>query len=136
MSHIPSIQQLYAAFSRGDAPAFLEHMADDVRWEHWERNYAQEQGVSYLQPRRGKAGVAEFLASLAGVDLRSFEVLDMMESKHQVAVTFRIEFVVKATGKPLRDEEVHVWTLDDHGRVVGLRHYVDTAKHLEANRAH
>jgi len=135
MSHLPTIQALYAAFSRGDGPAFLDKISDDVRWEHWERNFAQEQGVPYMQARRGKAGVGEFLASLAAVDLKRMEVHDMLESKHQVAVTFSIEFVVKATGKTLRDEELHLWTLDDAGRVIALRHYVDTAKHLEANRA-
>jgi hypothetical protein len=35
--------------------------------------------------------------------------------------------------KVLRDEELHLWTLDDHGKVIGLRHYVDTAKHIDAN---
>lgn len=132
MSHIPTIQAIYAAFSRGDGPAFLENISNDVRWEHWEHNLAQEQGVPYLQARRGKEGVGEFLASLAAIDLRSLEVLDMMESRHQVAVTFTIDFVVKATGKRLRDEEVHLWTFDAQGRVIALRHYVDTAKHIEA----
>lgn len=134
MSHIPTIQALYAAFSRRDAPAFLEKMSDDVHWEHWENNLAQKGGVPYLQPRRGKAGVGEFLASLAAIDLKALAVVDIMESKHQVAVTFTIEFVVKATGKTLRDEEVHLWTFDDGGNVIALRHYVDTAKHLAANR--
>jgi uncharacterized protein len=134
MSHIPTIQALYAAFARGDGPAFLEKMSDDVRWEHWERNFAQEQGLPYLQAGRGKAGVGAFLASLAAIELKSMDVHDLMESKRQVAVTFTIEFGVKATGKTLRDEEMHLWTLDDSGRVVALRHYIDTAKHIEANR--
>lgn len=134
MSHIPTVQAIYAAFSRGDGAALLEKMSDDVKWEHWEDNFAQKHGVPYLQPRRGKAGVGEFLASLAAVDLKGLEVINMMEGKHQVAVTFTIQFVVKATGKSLRDEEVHVWTLNDAGQVIALRHYADTAKHIEANR--
>ena len=133
MSHIPVIQSLYAAFSQGDAAGFLSLMSDDVKWEHWENNFAQ-QAVPYLQARRGKAGVGEFLASLAAIDLKSLEVLNMMEGGDQVAVTLRIEFDVKATGKRVRDEEIHLWTLDDRGLVVALRHYVDTAKHLAANR--
>ncbi len=135
MSHIPTIQALYAAFARGDGPAFLENVSDDVRWEHWQRNLAQLQGVPYLQAQRGKAGVGAFLASLAAIELKSMNVHDMMESERQIAVTFSIEFVVKATGKTVRDEEIHLWTFDDAGRVIGLRHYVDTAKHIEANRA-
>jgi ketosteroid isomerase-like protein len=134
MSHIPTIQAIYAAFSSGDAQTFLEKMSEDVRWEHWQNNLAQQGGVTYLQPRRGKAGAADFLASLAAIELKELALLDMMESKHQVAVTFTIEFVVKATGKTVRDDEVHLWTFDDSGRVIALRHYVDTAKHLAAAR--
>jgi hypothetical protein len=37
------------------------------------------------------------------------------------------------TTKPIGDgQEMHLWTLDDQGRVVRLRHYVDTAKHIAA----
>ncbi|HWA73856.1 MAG TPA: nuclear transport factor 2 family protein [Polyangiaceae bacterium] len=133
MSHIPVIQSLYAAFASGDAAIFLSAMSDDVSWEHWENNSAQHQAVPYMQARRGKAGVGEFLASLSAIDLKSLEVLNLMEGGNQVAVTFRIEFDVKATGKRLRDEEIHLWTLDAQGRVLALRHYIDTAKHIAAN---
>jgi hypothetical protein len=36
------------------------------------------------------------------------------------------------TGGRSRDDELHLWTLDGHGRIVRLRHYVDTAKHIAA----
>jgi uncharacterized protein len=134
MSHIPTIQAIYAAFARGDAAGLLEKLSDDVKWEHWEGNSAQKAGVPYLQARRGKAGVAEFLTSLGAVNLKSMAVVSLMENAHQVSATFTIELEVKATGKSLRDEEVHVWTLDDRGRVIAMRHYCDTAKHIEANR--
>jgi hypothetical protein len=29
-------------------------------------------------------------------------------------------------------EEIHLWTFDDSGKVAGLRHYTDTAKHIKA----
>jgi ketosteroid isomerase-like protein len=134
MSHIPTIQAIYTAFAQGDAQGLLEKLSDDVKWEHWEDNFAQKAGVPYLQARRGKAGVAEFLSSLGAVNLKSMNVLGLMENANQVSATFTIELDVKATGKSLRDEEVHVWTLDDRGRVIALRHYCDTAKHIDANR--
>ena len=133
MSYIPLIQSIYEAFTQGDASSFLEKMSEDVSWEHWENNFAQQQAVPYMKARRGKSGVGEFLASLSAIDLKSLEVLNLMEGGNQVAVTFRIEFDVKATGKRVRDEEIHLWTLDPGGRVLALRHYVDTAKHIAAN---
>jgi uncharacterized Fe-S radical SAM superfamily protein PflX len=30
----------------------------------------------------------------------------------------------------MRNQEVHLWTFDDSGKVVRMRHYVDTAKHM------
>jgi ketosteroid isomerase-like protein len=32
----------------------------------------------------------------------------------------------------VRDEEIHLWTFNDAGQVVRLRHYTDTAKHMAA----
>ena len=31
-----------------------------------------------------------------------------------------------------RDEEVHLWTFNDAGKVTRLRHYTDTAKQIAA----
>jgi uncharacterized protein len=58
-------------------------------------------------------------------------VLDILASEHQVAVEVVIDYTTPAGGR-LRDEEVHLWTLDDPRRVIRLRHYVDTAKHIAA----
>jgi ketosteroid isomerase-like protein len=35
-------------------------------------------------------------------------------------------------GGHYRDEEMHLWTFDDEGKVTRLRHYTDTAKHIAA----
>ena len=35
-------------------------------------------------------------------------------------------------GGRFADEELHLWTFDDAGRVTRYRHYVDTAKHIAA----
>jgi hypothetical protein len=41
-------------------------------------------------------------------------------------------FAGQAYAGRFRDEELHLWTLDDDGQVVRMRHYVDTAKHIAA----
>lgn len=65
--------------------------------------------------------------------MHDFQVHGFLEGPNQVVVSVTIEFTVKATGKRLRDEELHLWTFNDRGEVTGLRHYVDTAKHLRVN---
>jgi ketosteroid isomerase-like protein len=40
-----TVQGIYEAFGKGDVPAILEVLADDVEWEAWENNSAVEAGV-------------------------------------------------------------------------------------------
>lgn len=123
----------YESFGKGDVPAVLQLISDDASWEHWEKNAAQAKGVPYLQAGKGKKGAGDFFASLAGVEMRDFRVLGLLAGGNKVCAEVVIEFKVKATGKILPDEELHLWTLNERGQVVAFRHYIDTAKHIEAN---
>lgn len=131
MSNLQSAQAIYEAFGRGDIPAIIGMMADDVAWEHWADNSAQKAGVPSMQPRHGRVGVGEFFGVLGGMAITDFQVLNMMEGGNQVAVTFVIETDVPGGGH-YRDEEIHLWTFNAAGQVSALRHYTDTAKHIAA----
>jgi uncharacterized protein len=136
MSNTETVQEIYAAFGRGDIPAILARLAEDVRWEHWpDGSGAQRHGVPWLIQRTGRDEVGEFFASLAALEFRAFEPLELLESERSVAAVIAIDVVVKATGERIRDDEIHLWTFDDGGRVTDFRHYLDTAKHVEAVRA-
>jgi ketosteroid isomerase-like protein len=130
-ANLITVQQIYAAFGRGDIPAILDVIADDCRWEAWTDNSAQRAGVPYLQPRSGPSGVAEFFAAVAELEIHEFAVLDCISGRDQVAAEILIE-ATTPTGGRFRDDELHLWTLDRDGRIVRLRHYVDTAKHIAA----
>ena len=132
MTNLEIVQSLYAAFGRADLETFLSYMHDDVRWEQWDANEAQRAEVPYLVARAGKANVTGFFAAVAGLELHDLKVLSLLSNESQVAVEVEIECTVKATGKRLRDQELHLWTLAG-GKVARLRHYVDTAKHIAAN---
>lgn len=132
MTNLEIVQSMYAAFGRGDADTFMSHLHDDVRWEQWDSNEAQRAAVPYLLPRNGKASVPGFLAAAGGLEMHDLRVLSFLANENQVAVEVEIEFTVKATGKRLRDQELHLWTLAG-GKVTRLRHYIDTAKHIAAN---
>ena len=125
------VKEIYDAFGRGDIPAILGKIAPGCRWESWENNRAQREGVPTLQPRTGPEGVAQFFAAVGDLDISDFRVLDILPGDRQVAVEVVIECTTPAGGR-LRDEEVHLWALDDSQRVTRLRHYVDTAKHIAA----
>ena len=130
-ANVTTVKEIYDAFGRGDIPAILGKIAPGCRWESWENNRAQREGVPTLQPRTGPEGVAQFFAAAGELDISDFRVLDILPGDRQVAVEVLIEYTTPAGGR-LRDEEVHLWALDDSQRITRLRHYVDTAKHIAA----
>jgi uncharacterized protein len=131
MTPLETVQSIYAAFGRGDVPAIIALMADDVEWESWSDNSAQRAGVPWLAPGRGKAGVAAFFQLVGRFTIHEFQVLSIMASDRQVAAEFVID-VTPPGGRRYRDEEMHLWTFGADGKVTRLRHYTDTAKHIAA----
>ena len=133
--NLPTVQAIYEAFGKGDIPTILSHLADDVNWESWADNSAQKAGVPWLQSRKGKDGVLAFFQLIGNPEvfqIKEFQVLSMMDGGHQIAAEFVIEADILTTGGHFRDEEVHLWTFNDQGKVVRLRHYTDTHKHMLA----
>ena len=128
-----TVADVYAAFGRGDVPAVLDRLAPDVAWENWSDNFAQRAGVPHLVARQGPADVANFFAVLGTYTVQTFDVLDIIGSGRQVVAEVRASFGLPDGGR-FEDEELHLWTFDDEGRVVRFRHYVDTAKHIAAAR--
>jgi ketosteroid isomerase-like protein len=129
--HLGTVQGIYQAFGSGDVPAILDRLAEDVAWEQWADNSAQRAGVPWAAARHGREGAAEFFGVVGGLEIADFQILSMMASEDQVAVEVLIE-VTTPEGGHYRDEELHLWTFDADGKVKRMRHYVDTAKHIEA----
>jgi uncharacterized protein len=133
MSNSQTVQSIYEAFGRGDIPAILDCLADDVRWEHWpDGNGAGRQGVPWLQPRNGKQEVGGFFEALGALEFHDFRPGGFLESNGQVAALVDVDVSVRETGRRFRDSEIHLWTFAADGKVSEFRHYVDTAKHVEA----
>lgn len=128
--NLAAIHRIYEAFGKGDIPAIIDEMAEEVEWEPWTDNSCQKAGVPWMLARNGKAGVMEYFSSITALDIRYFQVLSIMENDHKIAVEFVIEASVPATGHDYRDEEIHLWTFNNEGKVIRLRHYLDTAKHI------
>jgi len=136
MTNTETVREIYAAFGRGDIPAILDALADDVRWEHWpDGSGAQRHGVPWLAERTGRDDVAGFFASLAALDIHAFEPVELLTGERTVAAVIHIDMTVRATGERIRDREVHLWSFGDDGRVTEFGHVVDTAKHVEAATA-
>ena len=124
-----TVGAIYAAFGRGDIAFILDQLADDVVFEDWPDNYAQRAGVSHLARRAGRAGAEEFFASVRSWTPEDFAVRDILASKQQVAADVHVAWLLP-DGARLADDEVHLWTFDETGKIARLRHYIDTAKHI------
>lgn len=131
-NNLQTINNIYEAFGKGDIPFIINCLAEDVQWEQWADNSAQKAEVPWMKPQQGKAGAMEFFKTLGQLVIKEFSVLSVMGNENQVAAEFVIEAEVPATGGSYRDEELHLWTFNDAGKITRLRHYIDTTKHIAA----
>ena len=129
-THIETVQALYGAFGRGDIQSILAALREDVEWEH----DSVDHGVPWLRPRRGREAVAGFFADLGAVEIERFEPRSFLAGGDQVAAVIWFECVVKATGRRVRDLEMHLWTFAGDGKVQRFRHLLDTHQYVAAYR--
>lgn len=133
MKFTPIVQQIYACFGQGNIAGILELLDDNVQWESWTDNSAQKAGVPWLKAQKGKEGAMAFFQCIGSMlQIKDFQILNLMEGGNQVAVELIFEADVPGTGGHLRDEEMHLWTFNEAGKVTRLRHYADTHKHMQA----
>ena len=119
---VQTVQQLYAAFGRGDIPTVLNTLTDDVEWE-----VAGPSQIAYAGVRRGREQVRQFFQVLGqSVDIQQFEPREFIAQGNHVVVLGFERLRVKSTGCIVDDHWVMVFTLRD-GRVVRFREYIDTA---------
>lgn len=125
MANVDVVGRIYEAFGRGDVPAILEHLAEDVEWEYG----VNSTDVPWLQPLRGREEVPRFFEALSGMEFHRFEPKTLLESDNVVVALVDLEATVRETGQRISEEdEVHIWYFDGD-RVVRFRHRADTHQH-------
>ena len=73
-----------------------------------------------MKPRHGRTGVAEFFAYVATMQIQDFQVLDILASHRQVVVEVQIS-ITMAGGGSVTDEELHLYSLNDEGKINRMR---------------
>lgn len=128
--NVEIVKRGYAAFQQGDMHTVLNLFSDEVDFHHpmstviwpWAGN------------RRGRTQVAEFFAGLAEVEeFERIEARDFIAQGNKVVVLFFERFRIKATGRKVDNELVHVFTLRE-GKIVQFCVYEDTAPIIAAIR--
>ena len=116
------VQKVYEAFGRGDVPALLEMVADDVDWE-----FVGSPGLPYAGRRRGKKQVADFFAAIPVADrIQAFEPREFIEADGHVTVLGWEKSTAIDTGKDFESDWIHLFSLKD-GKVTRWRGFFNTA---------
>lgn len=123
-----TVQSIFEAFGRGDIPAVLGHVSEDVTWKA-----PGPEVVSYFGDRHGHAGATEFFVQLGtNVDFEHFEPGAFVADGDKVVALGRERGRVKGTGKTFDNEWALVFTFDSVGKVSGFQCYENTAAIAEA----
>ena len=125
MTNARTIQDLYAAFGRGDIPAVLAGLDEEAAWREAEGNPYQPSGEAWVGPQ----AVLENLFVRLGAEWQDFtgHPRDFHEAGDTVVVEGRYTGTFLATGAGLDAQVCHVWKLRD-GKVTSFQQYVDTAQ--------
>lgn len=123
-------QSAYETFGRGDMPALAEVMADDIEWVCPGDPDENPLAGTY----RGKDEVLGWFGTLAGdLDFSSFEPGDFVAQGDKVVSIVHAEATVRSTGRPVVNDEAHVWTFRG-GKLARFQIYYDTAAAAAAHR--
>ena len=122
------VQAMYAAFGRGDIPALLSHLSDDVDWRlNVDQTAPGVQAVPYFRPYRGRADVQEFFTGLGRhQEFHGFEPVSFLAGNNEVAVRVKMDLSVRQTGRRLQLESMHHFTFDARGRVTRFVEFFDS----------
>lgn len=122
MSNADPVRALYAAFAKGDMPAALACMADDIVWNEAE-NYPYADRNPYVGPEAVLHGVfARIGGDWHGFSAVSDEIIDGGET---IVSLGHYSGTSKATGREMRAQFAHVFRVKN-GKIAGFQQYADT----------
>jgi ketosteroid isomerase-like protein len=122
-ANVKTVQGIYEAFGRGDVPAILDRLTDDVDW-----SAESELSLAPWHGRKlGKAQVPSFFVGIASaLDVNELTPLSFAANDTDVMVVLRFDWTSKATGKQGTMNIHHWWQFRD-GKVSCYRGSEDTA---------
>jgi hypothetical protein len=117
-----TIRGVYDSFLRGDIPAVMAAMHEQIEWNEAE-HITYWPGAAFIGPHAVLTGV--FARLPQDFDGFRVEVSRIVALADTVLVEARYRATAKATGKPLDAQVAHIWDLHD-GKVVRFQEYSDT----------
>jgi uncharacterized protein len=130
-ANVRMLVSAYSSFKKGDIESLLKILTENVEWI--------TPGPPELMPiagrRRGRLEVAEFFATLKKQeDVELFEPQEYIAQRDKVVALIKYRGRVRATGKTVESNLVHVFTFVN-GKIKSFQEYYDTAATLDAYKA-
>jgi ketosteroid isomerase-like protein len=130
-ANIKLIQDIYAAFGRGDVAGIVSRLDPNVDW----CSVGRQSDHPTFGQRNGAAAVTEFFGTVAACeDVTEFSPQEFHAAEDKVFVLGHYSMKIRKTGKTVAADWIHIFTVKD-GKVVKWREHTDTAQFAEANRA-
>ena len=124
------VRDLYAAFARNDIQTALNTFANNVEFQHPMTTAVWP----WAGKLHGREQVARFFAGLAeAAEWEHFEPREFIAQDDRVVVTVYERLRLRSNGRPLENEMVNLFTLQN-GKIVRMRIYEDTAPLIVAIR--
>jgi ketosteroid isomerase-like protein len=124
MSNIDTVKAMYEAFGRGDIPAILDKLDENVEWD---TDY-DSPAAPWMEPRRGRDNIPGFFEAVATMQITKFEPHTFGADGNKVVAVVDIEADPKGKHYVIPNEG-HLWTFNDEGKVTKFQHMTDTALH-------
>lgn len=121
-ANVKQVQEVFARFGRGDVPAIVEMLDDNVVIEFYGPAV-----IPYANTYRSRSEARKFFETvLASVDIHQFEPMEFIAEGNKVVVTGHLRLTARATGGTIESDFVHVITVRD-GLWLRFRDFMDTA---------
>jgi len=117
------VQKMYEAYKRGDIPAILSNLSNDVIWE-----VMGQPDVPFAGIYHGPNDVKDFFGKLNDVvEPNEFVTEHVLENEHIVVATGYMNATGRKTGKTFSTIWSMIWEFNDQEQVVHFRDCYDTA---------
>ena len=128
--NVETVQQMYAAFGRGDLDGILAHCTEDVVW-----SFEGNEKISWAGVRRGKEEAAGFFVGIAA-DLtdNDLQMTEFVAEGDIVGSFGRYAATVKKNGIRVSTPVAHYFRFSG-GKVAEYRNLINTAAFSDAMSA-
>ena len=118
--NLAEVQNLYAAFAKGDVPAVLGFLSPEIAW-------TEAEGFPYGGTYRGPNAVLEGVFMRLGTEWEGFAAVphEFIDGGDTIVVLGKYSGKYNATGKSFKADFAHVWKIQD-GKAIRFVQYADT----------